>query len=245
MHHNPDHNQKNMNEYKDLEKLIEIKFKNTDLLKLAFTHRSYLNEHRGENIKSNERIEFLGDAVLELIATEYLYEKYPKQTEGEMTNFRSALVQGKQLAVIARQLGLGKYLFLSNGEENSGGREKNYILANTLESLIGAIYLDAGFQKAKKFVHDFVLSSLDEIIEKELHIDPKSKFQEIIQEKMEVTPIYKTLSESGPDHNKRFEAGVFVNNELIAKGIGGSKQLAEENAAVQALIKKGWHKQIK
>ena len=245
MHHNPDHNQKNMNEYKDLEKLIEIKFKNTDLLKLSFTHRSYLNEHRGENIKSNERIEFIGDAVLELIATEYLYEKYPKQTEGEMTNFRSALVQGKQLAVIARQLGLGKYLFLSNGEENSGGREKNYILANTLESLIGAIYLDAGFQKAKKFVHDFVLSSLDEIIEKELHIDPKSKFQEIIQEKMEVTPIYKTLSESGPDHNKRFEAGVFVNNELIAKGIGGSKQLAEENAAVQALIKKGWHKQIK
>ena len=187
-------------------------------------------------------MEFLGDAILELVATDHLYRNHPEQTEGEMTNFRSALVQGKNLALIARDLELGKYLFLSHGEENSGGRDKNYILANTVESLIGAIYLDQGFSTAKVFIQNFILIGLDEIIEKNLHIDPKSRFQEIVQEKMEVTPTYEILKEKGPDHSKKFECGVFIKKKLITTGLGTSKQNAEEDAAKKALIKKGWHK---
>ena len=229
-----------MTKYKDLIKKIGIEFKDKAFLELAFVHRSYLNEHKDEDLNSNERLEFLGDAVLELISTEYLYKNHPEQTEGEMTNFRSALVQGKNLAHVARELELGQYLSLSHGEENSGGRDKNYLLANTLEALIGAIYLDRGFATAKTFILSFIVNRLDEIIEKKLHIDPKSRFQEIAQEKMEVTPEYEVLEESGPDHNKKFETGVFIDGKLIAKGKGSSKQNAEEAAAKKALIKKGW-----
>lgn len=230
-----------MQKYKDLEKRIGIKFKDYKLLDNAFIHKSYLNENRGDEIESNERLEFLGDAVLELIATEYLYQNHPEQTEGEMTNFRSALVKGKHLAVIARELDLGKYLYLSHGEESSKGREKNYILANTTEALIGAIYMDQGIPASKIFITNFILSRLDEIIEKKLHIDSKSRFQEVAQEKTEITPEYKTLSASGPDHNKKFEAGVYIGEELVAKGQGSSKQKAEEDAARNALTEKGWH----
>jgi ribonuclease III len=231
-----------MQKFAPLEKKIGIKFKEKKFLEIAFTHKSYINEHRDEGLEDNERMEFLGDAVLELISTEHLYKNHPEQNEGEMTNFRSALVQGKNLALIARELELGKYLALSHGEENSGGREKNYILANTLEALIGAIYLDQGFVPAKVFVQNFILIGLDEIIEKKLHIDPKSRFQEIVQEKMEVTPSYEILKEKGPDHDKKFECGVFIKKKMIATGLGTSKQNAEEDAAKKALIKKGWHK---
>ena len=231
-----------MQKYAVLEKKIGIKFKDKSLLSIAFVHKSYVNEHRNESIDHNERMEFLGDAVLELISTEHLYRNHPEQAEGEMTNFRSALVQGKNLAEVARLLNLGEYLFLSHGEENSGGRKKNYILANTLEALIGAIYLDQGFKVTEKFIKTHILASLDEIIENNLHIDPKSSFQEIVQEKMDVTPTYELIKDSGPDHNKKFECGVFIGKKLIVTGVGSSKQKAEEDAAKKALIKKGWHK---
>lgn len=229
-----------MKNFSKLEKLIGIKFKDKNILNQAFIHRSYINEHRNEGIESNERMEFLGDAVLELVSTEHLYKNHPNYDEGEMTNYRSALVKGKHLADIARELALGDYLYLSHGEENSEGNRKNHILANTLEAFIGAIYLDKGFKKAGEFVQKFILVRLDEIIEKNLHIDPKSQFQEMIQEKVGVTPTYEILSESGPDHAKNFETGVYINGELVAKGNGSSKQKAEEDAAKQALTKKKW-----
>lgn len=229
-----------MKDFSKLEKLIDIKFKDKNILDQAFIHRSYINEHKNEGIESNERMEFLGDAVLELVSTEHLYKNHTDFDEGEMTNYRSALVKGRHLADIALELALGDYLHMSHGEEKSEGNRKNHILANTLEALIGAIYLDKGFKTTEKFVKKFILVRLDEIIEKNLHIDPKSKFQEIVQEKVGVTPTYETLSESGPDHAKKFEIGVYINSELIAKGEGSSKQKAEEDAAKEALIKKKW-----
>lgn len=221
--------------------LKNLKFKNNKLLAQAFVHKSYINEHKDEKIESNERLEFLGDAVLEMVSTEYLFRNYPNLSEGEMTNYRSALVQGKSLALVARELELGKYLLLSRGEENSGGREKNYILANTLESLIGAMYLDRSFKVVKKFIEEKILCRLDEIIANNLHIDPKSKFQEMVQEKIGITPTYNVLKENGPDHNKEFETGVYIGEELIATGKGSSKQKAEEAAAENALITKEWN----
>ena len=228
------------NDYKKLEKKIGIKFKDADLLTRAFVHRSYINEHRNEGLEHNERLEFLGDAVLELAATRHLFDKLPDKAEGEMTSLRSALVKGKHLAEISHELGLGEYLFLSNGEEKSGGREKNYILANTLESLIGAIYLDKGHEVAGKFIENFILTRLDEIMEKELHIDAKSRFQEICQEKEDITPHYDVLSEEGPDHGKSFTMGAYIGEKLIARGEGSSKQRAEDNAAENALKVKKW-----
>ena len=229
-----------MNTYGSLIKKIGIKFEDESLLDKAFIHRSYLNEHRKEGIESNERFEFLGDAVLELIATRYLFNKHPGKAEGELTNLRSALVQGRHLAEVSKTMDLGKYLYLSNGEENSGGREKNYILANALEAVIGAIYLDQGFEKASEFVNKFILSRLDEIIEKNLFADPKSTLQEFVQEKFETTPTYNILSEEGPDHEKEFEAGVYVDEKLISSRKGSSKQKAESVAAENALKDKSW-----
>jgi ribonuclease-3 len=229
-----------MKDYKELEKKIGVKIKNHDFLKTAFVHKSYINEHRGENIEHNERIEFLGDAVLELAVTDYLFKKCPDSDEGEMTSFRSALVKGKHLAEVSEELNLGKYLFLSRGEEKSGGRDKKYILANTLESLIGAIYLDHNYGVAEKFIKKFILAKLDDILEKDLHIDAKSRFQEISQEKEEVTPHYEVMEEKGPDHDKNFTMGVFIRDELVATGEGSSKQKAEESAAKNALKAKKW-----
>ncbi len=230
-----------MEEYSSLEEKIGIKFQNSELLRIAFTHKSYINENRDKELTHNERLEFLGDAVLELVATRHLFSNYPKQNEGEMTSFRSALVKGKHLAEIAFEIELGQYLFLSRGEEKSGGRTKNYILANTLEALIGAIYLDNGYESAEQFISNFILTRLDEIIEKGLHIDSKSKFQEVAQEKAESTPYYQVLSEEGPDHNKKFTMGAYIKEELVATGEGASKQKAEEQAAKNALINKGWN----
>lgn len=229
-----------MKDYEALEKKIGVKIKDQALLKTAFVHKSYINEHRNEGIAHNERMEFLGDAVLELASTQHLYEKCPDRNEGEMTSFRSALVKGKHLAEIAIELELGKYLYLSKGEEKSGGRSKNYILANTVESLIGAIYLDQGYEVAEQFIKKFILTKLDEIIEKGLHVDAKSQFQEVCQEVEEKTPHYEVLEESGPDHDKQFTMGAYIEDELIAKGKGSSKQKAEDAAAKAALKKKGW-----
>ena len=225
--------------YKKLEKKIDLKFKTHDLLKVAFVHRSYLNEHKDTKIEHNERLEFLGDAVLELIVTEYLYLNFPNP-EGELTNWRSALVKGEMLAKIARQLNIGEYLQLSHGEEKSGGREKDYLLANTFEALIGVIYLELGYEKAKKFVTEFLLVNLDEILKTGAHIDAKSKFQEMSQDKVGVTPAYKLLHDEGPDHDKKFTMGAYIGEKLVGKGAGSSKQIAEQKAAEDSLARLKW-----
>lgn len=224
-----------------LERKIRIKFKDAKLLQTALVHSSYLNEHKDKVSDHNERLEFLGDAVLELVTTEYLYATFPKSEEGELTSLRAALVKGKHLSLVAEGLGLGEFLFLSHGEEKSGGREKSYILANTLEALIGAIYLDRGFSVAHKFISKFILTNLGDILKKGLHVDAKSKFQEIAQDTLGVTPTYAVLSELGPDHDKVFEIGAYLGEILVAKGKGSSKQKAEQDAAVAALKEKGWN----
>lgn len=223
-----------MDRYSELEKTIGLHFENRKLLEQAFVHRSYLNEFRGKGIEDNERLEFLGDAVLELIVTEYLYEHYQKP-EGILTNWRSALVKGKNLAEIATKLSLGSYLHLSKGEKRSGGEKKQYILANTFEALLGAIYLEKGYKDAKKFVETHVIIYLEEIIAKGLYIDAKSRFQEITQEKSMITPQYRVIEEKGPDHDKVFTVGVYLEERLIGKGVGTSKQSAEQAAAEEAL----------
>ena len=229
-----------MNNFHELEKKIGIIFKDKELITTAFVHRSYVNEHRDSGISDNERLEFLGDAVLELAATAHLFNHYPNQDEGTMTSFRSALVKGKHLAEVAKELEVGNYLLLSNGEEKSGGREKNYILANTLEAIIGAIYIDQGYAVTDTFIKRFIINKLDKIIEEGNYIDAKSKFQEIAQEKEDVTPHYDVISEDGPDHNKEFTMGAFIDDKLIAEGRGSSKQKAELEAAENALKAKQW-----
>ena len=217
-----------------LENKIQVKFADKNLLQSALTHRSYLNENRKWPLPHNERLEFLGDAVLELITTEYLFKNYPNP-EGELTNLRSALVNYKMLSTVAAELDLDKYILLSKGEAKDIGRARQVILANTIEALIGAIYLDAGFEITKEFVNKNVITRLTEVVAEGKVLDPKSKFQELTQEKLGVTPYYKVLAEWGPDHNKNFEVGVFVGDKQIATGVGSSKQEAEIAAAENGL----------
>jgi ribonuclease-3 len=223
-----------MADLNQLEKEINIKFNDRNLLQSCLTHRSYLNENRSWPLAHNERLEFLGDAVLELVTTEYLYRNFPNP-EGELTNLRSALVNYKMLSEIAAGIHLDKYIMLSKGEARDLGRARQVILANAIEALIGAIYLDAGFKVAEEFVNKFVINQLEKIVSGGKVLDPKSKYQELTQEKMGVTPHYKVLSEWGPDHNKQFEVGVFVQDKQMAKGQGSSKQEAEISAAENGL----------
>ncbi len=230
-----------MKDFSKLEKKIGIKFRNGDLLKQAVVHRSYINEHPQFELGHNERLEFLGDAVLEIIVTEFLFNNYPQTPEGDLTNWRASLVNAKMLAVIAHEINLEKYLYLSHGEakdENSKARQ--YILANAVEALIGAIYLDQGIEPAQKFVTKFSLSKLDNILSHKLFMDPKSRFQEKAQEIYKTTPHYKVLKESGPDHEKTFEVGLFLGEELVSKGKGTSKQEAQVDAAEKGIKKKDW-----
>lgn len=229
-----------MVDFSKLEKKIGLKFKKKDLLTQAFCHRSYLNENPDANLENNERLEFLGDAVLELIVTEYLFEKYPKKSEGELTNWRAALVNAKMLSEIAQELGFNDYLLLSKGEAKEMGKARQYILANTFEALVGAAYLDSGYNKCRDFLRKNLIVKLPEIIEKGLFKDAKSRFQEEAQERTGITPAYKVIKEWGPDHAKHFIIGVFLNNELVADGEGSSKQEAELEAAKNALEAKGW-----
>jgi len=229
-----------MKDFSKLEKRLNIFFNNKDILIQAFTHRSYLNENPSFYLEHNERLEFLGDAVLELIVTDNLYKDYPKKSEGELTNWRAALVNARQLASIAQDLGFNEFLLLSKGEEKELGKARQYILANTFEALIGAIYLDQGYQICQDFIRKHLLIKLPEIIEKGLFKDAKSRFQEEAQEKTGITPAYQVLKEWGPDHAKHFLVGVFLNKELIAEGEGSSKQEAELEAAKNALAVKGW-----
>ena len=217
-----------------LEEKLGVSFKNKELLETSLVHRSYLNEHKNFSLPQNERLEFLGDAVLELVVTEYLYRNYPNP-EGELTNFRSALVNHRILSKIADRLNLGDYILLSRGEAKDTGRARQIILANAIEAVIGAMYLDQGFEVCHKFIDREVLVELPNIMAAGSYIDPKSQLQELIQEREGVTPNYRVLAESGPDHAKVFEIGVFVNSKLIGKGNGHSKQEAEIAAAADAL----------
>jgi len=217
-----------------LEQKLDLKFKNKNLLITALTHRSYLNEHPEVSLEHNERLEFLGDAVLEFLVSEYLYKNFQKP-EGEMTNLRAALVNTKALADVAKNLYIEEYLFLSKGEKNDKGRARESLLANALEAIIGATYLDQGIEIARKFVEKNILKNLPEILKKRDIKDAKSRFQEIAQEKFKITPEYKVLKEWGPDHQKQFQVGVYLGNKLIEKGQGFSIKEAEEEAANKAL----------
>lgn len=229
-----------MKDFAKLERKLGLDFKNKDLLTQAFCHRSYLNENPEFGLDHNERLEFLGDAVLELVVTERLYKQYPEKPEGELTNWRASLVNAKTLAETAKELGLNDFLLLSRGEQKEIGKARDYILADAFEAFIGSIYLDRGYKACQKFIDKHLFIKLPEIIEKELFRDPKSSFQEQAQEILKITPGYKVLDEWGPDHAKHFIVGVFLGKKLAAKGEGSSKQEAEEKAAEQALHIKNW-----
>lgn len=229
-----------MKDFTKFEKKLNIKFKNKDLLIQAFIHRSYLNENPNFYLFHNERMEFLGDAVLELIVTEELYKDYPEKQEGELTNLRATLVNTKMLFYIANKVGFNDFLLLSRGEIKETGKARQYILADTFEAFIGALYLDQGYDICKDFIKKYIMTEMPEILEKELYRDSKSYFQEQAQEKKNITPTYKVLKEWGPDHAKHFSIGVFLNKDLIAKGEGMSKQEAEESAAENGLKIKKW-----
>lgn len=230
-----------MKDFTKLEKSLGIEFKNKDLLIQSFCHRSYLNENTKSDLSNNERLEFLGDAVLELVVTQYLFDKYPDESEGILTNWRASLVNAKILADTSTELGFNDFLLLSKGEEKETGKARRYILGDTFESFIGALFLDQGIEACNKFIRKHLLVKLNEIIEKGLYRDPKSILQEISQEKEKVTPNYSILEEWGPDHDKHFRVGVYFETELIAKGEGSSKQEAEEQAAAKALEIKKWN----
>lgn len=228
-----------MKDLSKFEEALEVEFNNKDILLQALTHRSYLNENPNFRLRHNERLEFLGDAVLELAVTRYLYNKY-ENPEGELTSWRAALVNSKMLSQIAKDLNVNDFLLLSRGEAKDVGRAREYILANAMEATIGAIYLDQGFEEAENFVNRKITPHLSEIIEKNLYKDPKSHFQEEAQERVGITPTYEVLDEWGPDHAKHFVIGVFLDKDMVSKGEGSSKQEAQENAASNALEEKGW-----
>lgn len=227
-------------DFSAFETKIKYAFKNKTLLEQAFTHRSYLNENRTPGREHNERLEFLGDAVLELVVTEFLYAKYPQKPEGELTAYRAALVNTQSISDAAKNLGMNDFLLLSRGEARDTGRARQIILANAFEAVIGAIYLDAGYSAAKQFIADQLFHKTDEVVAKRLWQDAKSRFQETAQEEVGITPSYQLLDQSGPDHNKVFVVGAYIGNEKIATGEGRSKQEAEQAAAEKALQAKGW-----
>jgi ribonuclease-3 len=227
-------------DFTEFQNKIGINFNDSGLLKQAFIHRSYINENKSSGLSHNERLEFLGDAVLELSITDFLYKKYTDKAEGELTAYRSALVNADTCANIARNLGMEANLLLSKGESKDTGRARQYILANALEALIGAIYLDQGLEKAKDFIDQNFTGMIEEMVSKGEHVDNKSLFQEKAQEFDGFTPVYKTIKESGPDHDKKFTVGVYVGKDLVATGEGNSKQDAEQEAAENALKVKNW-----
>ncbi len=218
---------------------ISIQPKNIDFYLQAVTHRSYLNENKEHHLKHNERLEFLGDAVLELVVTKYLFENFPNP-EGELTAWRSALVCGEMLYRVAKEIEIQEYLLMSKGEKKDTGRARQYLLANSIEALIGAIYLDYGYEKSEKFIKTYIIVHLKEVLDKKLFLDAKSYFQEKAQEVVGVTPFYKEHSVSGPDHDRIFIVGVYIGEECVAEGKGPSKQDAQREAARIALEKKDW-----
>jgi ribonuclease-3 len=231
-------------EFAGLEKKLGVDFKDKNLLIQSFCHRSYLNEHQKFLVHHNERLEFLGDAVIELVVTEYIFKNFPNTEEGILTSWRAALVNSKMLSSKAEELHFGEYILLSRGEKKEAakrGKAYKEILANTFEAFIGALYLDSGYDICKKLLIKHLLTELRIIIKKKLFRDSKSRFQELAQEKEKITPTYRVLEESGPDHDKHFVVGIYLDKDLIAKGEGYSKQEAEEHAAQHALEEKDWH----
>ena len=226
--------------FSDFEKKTKINFKDKNLLKQAFIHRSYINENPNTGTTHNERLEFLGDAVLELAVTDYLYKEYPNYTEGELTALRSALVNAVIIAEIASKIGMNDFLLLSKGEAKDTGKARQYILANTYEAFVGAVYMDGGYEVAEKFINETIIPHTEEIVSKKLWRDAKSLVQEKAQEFYNVTPAYKVVAESGPDHDKHFTVGILFGGDLIAEGKGKSKQEAEQKAAQEALKVKNW-----
>jgi ribonuclease-3 len=227
-------------DFNKFEETAGLDFKDKTLLKQAFIHRSYINENRTLGLEHNERLEFLGDAVLELVITDFLYKKYKDMDEGELTSLRSALVNADTCAEVATKLGANDFLLLSRGESKDIGRARQYILANTLESIIGAIYMDKGLSEAENFINTHITPLTEDIVKSKAWIDSKSSFQEKAQENLGTTPTYKTVRETGPDHDKEFVVGVFVGGEKLGEGEGKSKQDAEQEAARNALKNKGW-----
>lgn len=223
-----------------LESVLGVSFQDRSYLLTAITHRSFLNENRDATQDHNERLEFLGDAVLEIVVTDYLFNAYPEKAEGELTAIRAALVNTQMLATLSTNLGVNDFLLLSKGEAKDMGRARQYILANAFEAVVGAIYLDQGYDAAQSFIERNLFSYTENIVEKRLWQDAKSRFQEKAQEHESTTPSYNTLKEEGPDHNRIFTVGVYLGKELIAEGEGSAKQEAEQQAAENALEKKGW-----
>lgn len=217
-----------------IESILGVHFEDAAILKQAVIHRSYINEHSKLGLGHNERLEFLGDAVLELVVTDHLYATYPNP-EGELTSWRSALVKTESLAALAEKLKLGQFLLMSRGEAKSGGRSRQALLANMMEAIIGAIYVDIGYEAAKKFIDKHIICELPDILKNESYIDAKSKFQEIAQDRDGITPHYEVLDESGPDHNKIFNVGVYLGKKELGRGQGPSKQSAQQAAAAEAL----------
>ncbi|PIR46499.1 MAG: ribonuclease III [Candidatus Vogelbacteria bacterium CG10_big_fil_rev_8_21_14_0_10_45_14] len=230
-----------MNNLDKFEKKMGLSFNDPNYLRQAFTHRSYLNEHSEWKGNHNERLEFLGDAVLELVATHFLYMQYPTRPEGELTSIRASIVNTTSLSETASALGMNEYLMLSRGEAKDTGRARQYILANTYEAVVGAIYLDKGYDEAKSFIELTLLPKTDNIVEESLWRDAKSYFQEKAQEMEGVTPNYEVVSEEGPDHDKTFTVALYIGKEKVAEGSGHSKQDAETSAARAGLEGKSWN----
>ncbi|QQG42285.1 MAG: ribonuclease III [Candidatus Giovannonibacteria bacterium] len=236
-----------MKDLKAFEKILGVEFKNREILTQALTHRSYLNENpeisggpASSADKHNERLEFLGDAVLELAVTEHIYGKFPEKPEGELTSLRASLVNANMLGDIARDLDFNNFLLLSRGEAKDVGRARQYILANAFEAVVGAIYMDRGYGAVRDFIIKVLAPKISEILEKKLYRDAKSFFQEQAQERVDVTPTYGVIKEWGPDHDKHFIVGVYLGKELVAEGEGPSKQEAQQQAAEAALKIKNW-----
>ena len=224
-----------------MEKILKMEFHNKDLLRQALVHRSYLNEHPNFRLGQNERLEFLGDAVLEIAVTDYLFKKYPDENEGKLTNLRASMVNTQMLAKLSSEFKFGDFLYLSKGEiRDKNKKAHESILADCFEAVTGAIYLDQGFEIAKNFLKIFFDKKIPNIFKKQLYLDPKSRFQEIAQEKFGITPHYEVLKDEGPDHNKIFTIGVYIGDDLITKAKGGSKQIAQVEAARKGLEKKHW-----
>jgi ribonuclease-3 len=229
-----------MKDFSTFEKAIGIVFKNKEVLQQAFTHRSYINENPKSGLSHNERLEFLGDAVLELVVTDHLFKSYPDHAEGDLTAYRSALVNAVVAAEVAQGLDMNEYLLLSKGESKDTGRARQTILANAYESFIGALYLDQGYDVCEVFIKKTLIPKLSDIISKKLWRDPKSHIQEEAQERLGITPSYEVIGQLGPDHDKFFTVGIFFGDKKIAEGKGRSKQEAQQAAAQAALEKKGW-----
>lgn len=216
---------------------LNLNLHNEDLFLTAFTHRSYLNEHPSYKLPSNERLEFLGDAVLQFLSSKYLYSKFQSLPEGDLTNLRASVVKTESLAYESRRLEFGTHLLLSKGEEGTGGRDREYILANTFESFLGALFMEKGILDCEKFLEENLFYKVEDTVQKDSYKDPKTRFQEKVQEQKKTTPVYKIIESWGSEHEKNFKVGVYVDGDLFAEGLGSSKQKAEQDAANKGLDK--------